>query len=579
MNMQLLTAGLATVALGLGASAQTVIGPQVKVDDAAATGPCNETTMAAAASNPLEIIGGWNDYRVSGQVRAGFGVSMNGGKTWTNIIVRPPVANQTSVEGDPMACYDDRTGTLWAGAIAFGGNGGVYVARKDPGNATFNPSVMARVSGGADKCWMAAGADPSNPNATRVYIAYNEGVLRSADMGSTWSAPVNLGSGLGFLPRVGPSGEVYVVYWDISLGHWIRRSFDGGVTFGAPIKVAQRLDTWGVDASRVPGNARVTCINGFACDPTTGTLYVVYPDTTNVVSNGSNLNVYFTKSTNQGASWSVPVVINTDATPTPGDQFFPWLEVDRSGRLHLLFYDTRTPVQNDSAATAQVKPYYSISDDGGSTWTESQLMATPWNSANDGFGGGFIGDYLGTATAGHLTTPLYMSTQLGNADTFTHRIQDGPAVTYCYGIQCPCGNNDPMRGCGNAGFDVNPATGSLLAATGTDSIVADDLAVTIEGIKPNAFVIMFTGQTISTTTFGDGRRCIGGAINRYAVKQADASGQVVYGPGEVIAYAASHWGAPLAGQEWAYQGWYRDVGGPCGQNFNLSNAAIVTWKP
>ncbi|MCK6447203.1 MAG: hypothetical protein L6Q99_12510 [Planctomycetes bacterium] len=576
LNKNLLSVA-ATASLALVANAQTTIGTQIKVDAPAATGPCNETTMAASAANPLEIVGAWNDYRSN--IKCGGGLSMDGGKTWSDIIIRPPLPNQSSVEGDPMSAFDDRTGTLWVGAISFAGNGGVYVARKDPGATTFNPSVMAHATGGADKCWMAAGPAHNNPNATKVYIAYNFGMLRSSDMGNTWQGPVNLGSLLGVVPRVGPNGEVYAVYWDTGFGHWIRRSFDGGVTFGAAIKVANRLDSWGVDATRVAGEARVTCINGFACDPVSGALYVVYPDTTNVTSNGSNLNIYFTKSTNQGATWTTPVVINTDASPTPGDQYFPWIECDRGGRLHLTFYDTRAPVQNDSASTALVKPYYSYSDDGGATWSEAALMTTPWNTANDGFGGGFIGDYLGMATAGNLTTPLYMSTQLGAADTYTHRIQEGPAITYCYGINCPCGNNDPRRGCGNSGFDNDPATGSELAVTGTDSIAADNLTMTISGVKPNSFALIFTGQTLANVAFGDGRRCVGGSLNRYAVKQADANGVITYGPGEFISYAASKWGAPAAGQDWNYQGWYRDVGGPCGQTYNLTNAAIVNWKP
>ncbi|MBI5435286.1 MAG: exo-alpha-sialidase [Planctomycetes bacterium] len=577
MHLQPILSIAAVTSLALAASAQTTIGTQVHVDAPAATGPCNETTMAASAANPLEIVAGWNDYRSN--IRCGGGISMDGGKTWSDVVLRPPVPNQASVEGDPMSCYDDRTGALWLGAISFAGNGGVYVARKDAGSPTFNPSVMAKASGGADKCWMAAGPAHNNPNATKVYIAYNEGLLRSSDMGNTWQGPVNLGSLLGPVPRVGPNGEVYVVTWDVGFSHFLKRSFDGGVTFGPAITVANRLDSWGVDATRVAGEARVTCINGFACDPVNGALYVVYPDTTNIKPNGSNLDIYFTKSTNQGTTWSTPTVINLDASPTPGDQYFPWIECDRNGRLHLTFYDTRTPVQNDSAATALITPYYSYSDDGGATWTEAKLMTSPWNSANDGFGGIFIGDYLGMATGGHLTTPLYMSTQNGIADTFTHRIQDGPAITYCYGINCPCGNDDPRRGCGNVGSDSNVATGSELAVGGTDSLASDDLTMTLSGIKPGSFALIFTSQTLANVTFGDGKRCVGGALKRYAIKAADINGDVVFGPGELVGYAASHWGAPLAGQDWNYQGWYRDNPSACGQNYNVTNAAIVNWKP
>ena len=110
-----------------------------------------------------------------------------------------------------MTCYDARTGDLWAGAIAFGGNGGMYSARLNAGSSTFQPTVMAEISGGADKGWMAAGAAPNNPNATRVYMGYNEGLLVSADRGDTWTGPIFLPEfGLGWCPRVGPNGEFYI---------------------------------------------------------------------------------------------------------------------------------------------------------------------------------------------------------------------------------------------------------------------------------------------------------------------------------------------------------------------------------
>jgi tetratricopeptide (TPR) repeat protein len=557
-------------------SGQVSVGAQVRVDAGAGTARSNETSMSAAASNPLEIFGAWNDYREAGFIRVGVGLSLDGGASWSDFQLRPPGPNRAAVEGDPMTCYDDRSGALWVGGISFTSNGGIFVARKDAGAAAFQSPVMARVSGGADKGWMAAGADPFNPHATRVYIAYNEGVLRSTDMGNSWSGPVPLASGIGFLPRVGPGGVLYVVYWNFGFAHQIQRSFDGGASFGSPITVATRMDAWGLDGSRVPGDYRVAILQAFAVDPNDGTLYVVYFDTTSIAANGANVDLYFTKSTDQGLHWTTPVVINQDANP-PGDQFFPWLEVDRSSRLHLVFYDTRNVVQNDSDPFGIIDAYYSYSDDHGASWTEIRLTNPGWSSAFDGYGGTFIGDYLGLSTAGHRTTPLYMSTQNGDADIFTHVVSDGPATTYCYGIRCPCGNDDPLRGCGNLGADLDKASGALLSASGTDLVANDDLIFTVSGLKPGALGVLYTGQARLDVPFADGRRCIG-AWSRYPLRQASASGDLVYGPGEIVAWAASHWGAPVPGSTWHYQALYRDGGGPCGSGLNLSNAASVAWR-
>lgn len=407
----------------VGAWAQPVVSPQIRVDTTTGVSATNETTMAASEANTGVIVGGWNDYRQAGNVRVGACLSTDGGLTWTDFLLRPPAGNQTSVEGDPMTAFDNRTGDVWVGGISFAGNGGLFVARKRPQDADFGTPVMARV-GFVDKGWMAIGPDPLDMDETRIYITYNEGIVISDDFGASWSSPRSLGFGLGYLPRVGPNGELYIAYWDVSDGVVMRRSFDGGRTISGEITIATRMDVWDTQSGiRFPGSFRVPSLNYLAVDPTTGTLYCVYFDTTDFDGGRANVDLYFTKSTDQGDSWTTPVVINEDA-PTPGDQFFPWLEVTRNGRIHMLFYDTRNVVQNDGGGNAFIDAYYSYSDDEGDTWTETRLTPNSWESRFDGLGGGFIGDYLGGAVAGSRFWPLYLDTQVGDASIYTHVIAD-----------------------------------------------------------------------------------------------------------------------------------------------------------
>ncbi len=407
------------------------VGPPVRIDPAGGTAAANETTGVASEIDPDVVIAGWNDWRAStGQEinRNGFTDSFDGGQTWTDFLLRPPAANQGSVEGDPMAAYDDRTGTLWAGGISFTGNGGPFVARLNPGDTAFQPPVMARVTSSADKGWMQAGPIPGNPNTTRLFIAYNQGVIFSDTMGSTWSNPVSLGSGIGFLPRVGPNGQLYVAYWNFGSGMRMRRSLDGGLTFTDHL-IATRLDTWGTqDGSRFPGTFRVPPLVYLAVDQNNGTLYAVYFDTTNIVNQQRNVDLYFTKSTNQGDSWTTPVVINEDNNP-PGDQVFPWIEVDDDGRLHIVFFDSRHTIQNDDVVNGMFDAYYMWSDDGGTNWSEIRLTPQSWNSNNDGLNRGdqsqFMGDYLGMAAAGSKAYPIYLDTSLGDPNVYTRVIDFG----------------------------------------------------------------------------------------------------------------------------------------------------------
>lgn len=567
------------LALGAAASAQVRVGPPIRIDLGPGTTASNETTQSSSNADPLVGVSGWNDYRTG--VRSIFGVTRDGGTNWDEFIIRPAPQFQANVEGDPMGAFDDRTGTLWAGAIAFSGNGGIYSARLEPDKTTFEPTQMIQAAGGVDKGWMCAGPDPNDSTKTRVYAAYNFGVARSADMGDTWQGPVSLGSGIGFLPKTGPNGELYVAYWDFGTKHFLRRSFDGGLTFGGPITIADRMDVYGVqDNSAITGSFRVPSLQGLAVDQNNGNLYCVYIDTTSQTGTQRDVDVYFTKSTNQGATWSVPTVINGDS-PFEQDQFFPWIEVDETGRLHVLFYDTRNTSQTDQQSVAFIDAYYAYSEDEGATWSELRLTPSPWDSSDDGFGSGFIGDYLGMSAGGGRAVPVYMATQpASGADAFSNVVLHGPAQVACRGILCPCGNDDPTAGCGNDGLDNDPSTGATMTASGSPSVGADDLVFTVSGMRPNQFGLVFVGPSLDSAPAGDGRRCIGGSLKRYPVKQSDSAGNFTLGPNEVVSFAANFPPGfqPLPGDTWYYQAFYRDPFGPCGATFNTTNAMSVLWE-
>jgi hypothetical protein len=426
----------AVLALGSSSFAvDPIIGPQVRIDVTGGPERANETTASASELHPDRIVTGWNDYRDSPDIRSGFGVSFDGGQTWTDFLLRPPAGFQASVEGDPMVAHDDRTGTLWAGAISFTSGGGIYVARMNPGDTSFMPSVMAE-HGYVDKGWMAAGPGPPISGGTRLYCAYNLGIIWSEDMGDTWTNPVSLGSGIAFLPRVGPNGEVYVAYWDLGSGVMLKRSLDGGQTFTTHT-IAVRMDVWGVqEGSRFPGTFRVPSMTYIDVDPNSGVLYAVYFDTTNWPGGQANVDMYFTKSINQGTTWSTPVVINGDSDP-PGDQFFPWIEVDQVGRVHVMYLDTRNVAQNDNVSNGFFDAYYNYSDDGGLTWNEYRLTPESWSSAGDGF----LGDYSGMAVSQNKVYPVYIQMDDGDQRIYTNVIEF-PAV-------CPWDCAEPADGAVN----------------------------------------------------------------------------------------------------------------------------------
>lgn len=425
---------LAVTGLGLGvgstvlAGAPPIVGPEMRVDTGAGNKSTNETSCASLAAYPGEIIATFNDYRQN-QWRCGVGVSLDG-ETWTDFLVRPPKNNQAATEGDPMTAYDNRTNTLWVGAIAFAQNGGLFVAKKKPGENEFEAAVMARKDGTADKCWMAAGPAPGDTEATSLYIAYSAGVISSTDMGSTWSGVTSLGSGLGFIPRVAPDGTLYVAYWNTGSNFTIRRSTNGGGSFTSGKTIAKRTGSWGIYDGPFPGSFRVAPLCCIAVDPVdSATVYAVFPDNGKTGGGNTKVGVYFTKSADSGDTWSKPVMISGAQDNIKADAFFPWIETDRRGRIHVYWFDTRNKEQNDRDSKAFIDTYYAYSDDDGAAWGELRVTSNYWDSEKGT--NGFIGDYLGAAPAGRRIHLCYPTTAGQDLDTYVTTITDPRADMNC----------------------------------------------------------------------------------------------------------------------------------------------------
>lgn len=149
-----------------------------------------------------------------------------------------------------------------------------------------------------------------------------------------------------------------------------------------------------------------------------------------------------------------------------------------------------------------------------------------------------------------------------------------PGTPYCFGVDCPCGNDSPLSGCANS-----TGVGATLVGTGSASIAADDLGMSMAQLVPNQPVLLFSADQAlnggAGIAFGDGLRCAGFAVIRLGTQPAGADGTLDFGPGLISLESG-----PAPGQIRRYQGWYRNpTGGPCGSGFNLTNGFAVTFTP
>ncbi|MFN0007213.1 MAG: hypothetical protein ACKVXR_04835 [Planctomycetota bacterium] len=158
-----------------------------------------------------------------------------------------------------------------------------------------------------------------------------------------------------------------------------------------------------------------------------------------------------------------------------------------------------------------------------------------------------------------------------------------PIQPYCFGVGCPCGNDDATAGCLNS-----TGAGGLLSGVGSASFVSDDLVLTVQGLRSGARGFVFMGPLSTQAPFGNGLRCVapgprqlppGTGMYRFPMRSA-TGGSFSEGPG-IVAYSQSHFAAPgtiLQGTTWHFQTHYRDPLGPCGNPTNLTNAVSVTFQ-
>jgi hypothetical protein len=155
--------------------------------------------------------------------------------------------------------------------------------------------------------------------------------------------------------------------------------------------------------------------------------------------------------------------------------------------------------------------------------------------------------------------------------------RDSLGVGFCYADSvCPCGN----AGTGAAGCANSAGTGGWISPSGSASVTADDLMLSVSGLPPSKFGLVFMGDAqIQALPLADGMRCVGGSLFRFGARLSDSAGVLTEGPG-IVGWTWNNLGSAghiLAGDTWSFQCWYRDPKGPCGTGSNVSSALAITF--
>lgn len=153
-----------------------------------------------------------------------------------------------------------------------------------------------------------------------------------------------------------------------------------------------------------------------------------------------------------------------------------------------------------------------------------------------------------------------------------------PGTAYCFGVGCPCGNDDAAGGCVNSsGF------GALLSASGTNSVAAEDLNFHGTRMPVNAVTIVITAPDQQALPFKDGKLCVAGPLTRlFKHNNTGQAGAIDFQ--DVLAGFKLNAQPKLfaAGETANFQLWFRDAPAalsPCGGKSNLTNGYQITFTP
>lgn len=384
--------------------------------------PENEPSVAVNPMDPSTIIVVSHDYTVDG-----FALfrSFDGGNTFSySILLSPPGFDFLS---DPIVDFGLNNLSLIS-AIAVNESvspeeSTIVVFRSTDGGHTYSDAIIVSTEVGMgifdDKEYLAIDKSPESPFEGNAYVSYtrftenplfgfNRQILfqRSLDGGLTWQLPVPITSVIPIYPfvqgsavQVGPKGEVYVAwieFGDFNASFQIRRSDDGGITFGPTVTISPfflvpftfdpEVPNW---EFRVPTFAFLA-VDRSGCFGSAefARVYAVWQAEVD-----GNAHIFLSFSDDGGITWTAP--IRVDNSPVNTQNFFPFVTVSPfSGTVTVIYYTNRV-------SPTLMDVFLAVSVDGGLTFPENTRITDvsfdPNADPSFGVPSRFIGDYIFSA--------------------------------------------------------------------------------------------------------------------------------------------------------------------------------------
>ncbi len=360
----------------------------------------SETSVAQPLKN--DIVVGYNSSAdfAHGSGFSGFAYSVNNGKSFTEVAGGLPDFGPVTPLGDPSLVSDGQGNVFYSTLAQNLSTGASYVAvyKSTDGGQSF--TAYSAAGGGnsyfLDKPLMAIDTNPASPNYGNLYFTFtyfSSGITSpiyvchiTVNNPNGSCIPIVNEAASGAMPAIDANGNLYVAWEQFTTGGgansidalYFSKSTDGGATFSTPAPITNVSPIFDSGVSQftcgrqaIKGAIRVQDFPSIAIDTgakskNKGSIYVAWNDQRN-----GDPDIFITKSTNGGSSWSTPAIVNKNGVGT--DQFFPWVSVLPSGKVGVTYYD-RSRDQNNWYVDFDL----ATSLNGGTTWAQSFLTTRPF---------------------------------------------------------------------------------------------------------------------------------------------------------------------------------------------------------
>jgi hypothetical protein len=456
--------------------------------------------------NPTKIIAASNN--ISGSGTQGEYYSSDGGVTWGQSNL--PLASGDAFHSDPTVEWTS-DGTAWSSTMGI--NSGQTVLkvqsyRSTNGGATWTfDGTISGSQTNTDKQMEWADHSASSPYANNIYVIWHNGnpAFMNRRTSSGWGTPIQVsdsqatGTCIGADVKTNSSGDVFGFFPDTgSRGIYVAKSTNGGTSYAAPVKLVTTYDSYDIGVPSFSSRRILLYVSGGAYrNGTTNNVYALWTDlsgdtgcTTATNEPGTNASstcktrIWFSRSTDGGATWSARVKINNQSSLN--DQFNQFLAVDETnGTLGAIYYDTVA-----DSTRKKVDVYYQMSSDGGVTWQAPVKVTTAMTDETvaGADSGNQFGDYNSLSGYANSFFPSWTDRR-NNAkeEIWTAKVTTSTTATYSIS-----GN------AGTSGAAVTAGSGSA-TSDGSSNYTISNLAAGTYTVTPTKSGCTFSPASSSVT--------------------------------------------------------------------------------